>query len=327
MSFVYWRIIFISRCSAAFVIVLWQLMWIAFPSNSVFRKSASLGKMRGIDYYASCELICAMATALMYYRLKFGRYPNIVRPVGFNEKIMWYKFFGEIKVPESGDKLSTNLLLTEELKKQVLTLPVVWSSEVPRLPSNTDIEPGTYYLKASHGSGMFERIQYPLSDSRRTELERIGSSWLKNRFGWSDGEWWYSTFKPKLLMEQSVTGDENSISWNFYVVNGKVPMIGLFMKSTDGHECSTWLDERFCALPWKSKLPDVSDYKIGSQQNLMLEISKKIGEKFAAIRVDFLLGTDGRIYLCELTFSPGNAMTYRPPEVDALLTKHWLNLY
>lgn len=303
-----------------------QLTRIRHAANSPWQRSVSAGHQRGIDHYTPTQLIWTLATAMRRYRLKFGHYPNLMRPTSFNEKVMWFKFFGELKVPESGNKLATHTFIPETLRPQLSCPPLVWQSDKARLPANDDIAPGVYYLKASHGSRMFERVVYPLSDEQRARLEAKSEAWLSRRYGWDNGEWWYNVFKPRLLLEHSVTGINESISWNFYVLNGQVPLVGMFLKTAEGRECSTWLDGDFKKLPWQSILPPVPDYEIGPRQHEMMRMALEIARPLSAVRVDFLLGEDERIYLCELTFSPGNAMSRRAPEVEALMSAPWTEL-
>lgn len=303
-----------------------QLRQLRAGPDSPWRRRAPAGHMRGIDHYSPTQLTWVLAHAMRRYKAKFGRYPNLVQPASFNDKVMWLKFFGELKVPESGNKLATETFIPPELRNRIRCPPVVWQSSEAKLPANHEIAPGVYYLKASHGSRMFERVTYPLDQGKRTALESKAAAWLARRHGWESGEWWYSVFTPQLMLDRSVTGDTDSISWNFYVLNGQVPMVGLFLKTSTGQEYSTWLDAEFRALPFQSTLPAVPRYEIGPQQQEMLDLARDIARPFSAVRIDFFLGEDQRIYLGELTFSPGNAMSRRPSEVDALLSAPWSEL-
>ncbi len=303
-----------------------QLRRVRRAADSPWRRTPPVGHQRGIDFYSPWQLTWALATALQRYKSKFGQFPNLAPPTSFNEKVLWFKFFGELKVPESGNKLSTETFIPEELRSQLTCPPLVWQSDKAVLPANDELPPGVYYLKASHGSGMFKRLRYPLAESQRAALEEAAALWLKRRYGWGNGEWWYNTFQPRLLLERSVTGDADSISWNFYVLNGRVPMVGMFLKTAEGQECSTWLDGEFKELPWRSSLPPVPHYVIGLRQHDMMQMALAIARPMSAVRVDFLLGEDERIYLCELTFSPGNAMARRAPEVEALMSAPWTHL-
>lgn len=282
--------------------------------------------MRGIDFYSTWGLIWVFSHAFYRYWKKFDHLPSVTCPTTFNDKVLWFKFFGEVPVPQAGDKLATGLFIPPDLRGQLTSLPLVWESENPELPDNATISPGIYYLKANLGSNMFTRIEYPLTKAKRVELEARTRRWLRARPGLDRGEWWYNTFKPKIFLERSVTGDQDSISWNFYVLNGDIPMIGLFKKHLDGTNSSTWLDTHFQHLPTQSVLPSVGDFVVKDQHLHMLEMARKIGSVFNSVRVDFLEGQDGHIYLCELTFAPGDGLSKRPPEVDALLSAPWKTL-
>lgn len=301
----------------------WQLLWCRCRSDSPWRRQPAKGHLRGIDFYTPTQLLWVVANAMRDYRNVHGCYPNLLQPGGFNEKVFWFKFFGELRVPQAGDKLAIRQMLPASLQGRVRCLPVVWQSPHPSLPDNDTLPAGVYYLKANLGSGLFKRITYPLSPDDRLALEQEAKGWLASEFGLSDGEWWYQTFTPILFLEQSVAGDADSISWNFYTLNGQVPMIGMFIKHADGRYSSTWLDAQFQRLPHQSDLNPVDHDgpPVGGQE--MLALAREIGASFNAVRVDFLQGDDGLPYLCELTFAAGNALTRRHRDVEHLLGDPW----
>lgn len=288
-----------------------------------WRRAPTAGHMRGIDFYKPLTLIWVMANAMRQYRRKHGVFPNLIKPVGFNEKVFWFKFFGELKTPESGDKLATSTFIPADLEHLVQCAPLVWHSATACLPDNDAIPAGVYYLKASHGSDMFKRVVYPLSADARHDLETQAARWLRTPYGLEDGEWWYSTFTPQLMLERSVAEEAEPISWNFYVLNGCIPMIGMFVKHADGTSASSWLNGRFEPLRLQSSLPQVQGQCKPRNHAQLFSLAQQIAQPFASVRVDFLQGDDGRAYLCELTFAPGNALTKRPSEVDALLSAPW----
>jgi len=300
-----------------------QILTLRQRDHSPWHHGASPGYQRGIDFYRPIALVSVMATAMRHYHRRHGCYPNIVEPAGFNEKVFWFKFFGELKVPESGDKLSTHRFIPDELRDRLQCAPLVWQGITPELPANDAIAPGVYYLKVNLGSGMFKRITYPLCPDQRSMLEFTAAQWLCSRYGLNDGEWWYNVFEPRLLLEHSVSGNADPISWNVYVLNGHIPMVGMFVKHADGSQSSSWLDETFRPLPWRSTFPPVRDYRVPENHVELIDFARRIARPFVSVRVDFLQGEDGKIYLCELTFSPGNALSRRPPEVDALLSAPW----
>jgi glycosyltransferase involved in cell wall biosynthesis len=309
--------------SAAYQEAIKQMLALRGCPHSPWRRAPQHGFIRGIDFYTPSTLMQAMGNAMQAYRLAHGVYPDIVTPQNFNEKIFWVKFFGEIKVPASGNKLETQAFIPEAIRDHVRCPDIVWQSLLPALPENDDMPAGVYYLKASHGSGMFQRVTFPISPTQRAELEAMSQCWLATKYGLHDGEWWYSTFTPAILLERSVQGDTDSIGWNFYVLNGQVPMVGLYRKHADGHNDSTWLDANMLPLPNQPSLPAITGYVLPPYAHQMFDWAKQIAAPFSAVRVDFINGEDGKLYLGELTFSPGNALNQRHPEIDRLLSEPW----
>lgn len=301
----------------------WQLWRCWCRSDSPWRRQPTPGHLRGIDFYTPTQLLWVVANAMRDYRNVHGCYPNLVQPGGFNEKVFRFKFFGELRVPLAGDKLALQALLPAAVRGRVRCMPVVWQSPHPSLPDNEALPAGVYYLKANLGSGLFKRIRYPLSPEDRQALEQEATGWLASEFGLSDGEWWYQTFTPLLLLERSVAGEVDSISWNFYTLNGHIPMIGMYIKHADGRCSSTWLDAQFRRLAHQSDLTSVDHDGPPPGGHEMLALAREIGASFNAVRVDFLQGDDGLPYLCELTFAAGNALTRRHPDVERLLGDPW----
>lgn len=308
-------------------------VWVAWKQVQIYKRSATSpwlekpreGWLRGIDFYRPGQLVWVIAHAMRRYRIVHGSYPNLINPTTFSEKLFWSKFFGEVRHGIAGNKLRTLELIPEEIRSLVHAAPVVWRSHVADLPSNDQIEPGYYYLKASHGSGFFRRIRFPLDGADRKNAVSLTRKWLRKDYGVHHGEWWYRCFDPEIFLEKDVCGDDTSISWNFLVINQAVPQIGLNLKRADGPSQATWLNSDFEPLIHKSSLPEVEDFVLPSSRREMLTLARRIGKEFSCVRVDFLSGKDNRAYLCEITFIPGNALTIRPLEIEMSLFHLWGN--
>jgi hypothetical protein len=252
-----------------------------------------------------------------------GRDPNILVPEVLSDKLFWSKFFRPFKIPESGNKLLTSSFIPAEVRSDITCPEIVWHSTTPRVPRGNEIEPGVYYLKATHGSDMFDRVRYPLSDAEAETLDGKAATYLKHRFGILTGEWWYNAFQPEIMLEKSVTVEPLSIAWCFFVFHGEVAMIAPYQKRPDG--------------PRKVYLrPDFEPVGEGSSEvrlkyaepspatkEAMLSAARVIGRPFGFVRVDFLIGPGERVYLNELTFSPGNGLTPRSRELDQKLGAMW----
>lgn len=303
-----------------------QLQAIRSRPASPFDSPPSPGHMRGLDFYNPRELRIVMARMLADYKRNFGAYPNVASPQLLNEKILWFKLFGEFKVPEAGNKLLTARFLPEEAADLVRIPFIAWHSTTPVLPPDESIEPGHYYLKASHGCNMYCRVRFPLDDRDRAKLEAECRRWLAKPYGLDDGEWWYNVFPKEILLEKDVSDSDGSTSWNFFVIGGQVESISLIWKPPQvrrGASLKTRLDPDF-RKPESVRSATLDTPDISAQaRHRMKAAAEIIGRRFGFVRVDFLLGPDETVYLNEITFTPGNGLIRRAPSLEASLGHKW----
>jgi TupA-like ATPgrasp len=240
------------------------------------------------------------------YRRLHGAFPNQRKPTYFDERLFWMKFFTEFKVPESGNKLLTSRFIPEDLKTSISVAKIIWHSSRAKLPRNNEVAPGDYFLKASHGAGMYKKISYPLRSDEFIFLEKICEEWLENKYGLATGEWWYDTFQKEILIEEQIGTDVNSISWHFYTFDGFIGFIMAHRKIESDFvgEFSSF-DENFEILPYQ--VPVKNSYLTQDTRNQLRRYASLIGSQFSFVRVDFLVDDNQKIYLGELTFCPGDA--------------------
>jgi hypothetical protein len=282
---------------------------IKLSTCSPFHKAPRTGYLRGIDFYKGWRLIPALAFAMWVFRRSHGVYPNLLQPAYFDEKLFKLKFFTELKIPESGNKLLTSEFIPAELKTSIGVAEIIWHSPMARLPRNDEILPGAYFLKASHGAGMFKKIRYPLREDEFVCLERVCQEWLENSYGLTTGEWWYSTFQKEILIEEQVGTEDNPISWHFYTFDGVVGHIMAHRKSaSDPVGEFTLFDGSFDILADPKMRRSITGICLTQDTKEQLRRHAcLIGGQFSFVRVDFLVDDDQKIYLGELTFCPGNA--------------------
>ena len=297
----------------------------AIPSP--FATAPPEGYRRGIDHYSRQELIAALQNVLASYRRACGRYPDLARPRLYSEKVNHAKFFAPIKVPESGNKLLTGSLLPPPLGERVSVPEVVWHHDQPLLPANGALAAGVYYLKASHGSDMVRLIRYPLEPGQREALEASCQRWLSRPFGLEHGEWWYNAFPRRLLIEKSISSRIPSLSLLFYVLGGEVALITIFAKALQRGEPNRrlLLDGRFVPLAEQDPVEKrLEDFQLSELlQRRCLEVARALACPFHAVRVDLMVGDDGRIFLNEVTFSPNNGLPFVGRDLDLQLGQLW----
>lgn len=309
-----------GRGERALALARQQLAAIRAAPDSPFTRAPRPGHRRGIDFYDEAGLLAAVGRALAQYESRHGVFPDLVAPAGLNEKIQWLKFFGEIKVPESGNKLLTPALIPGDLRGALRCPEILWHSPEPRLPADADLPPGHYYLKASHGSRMVRRIRYPLSPGQRAELEGQCALWLRTPYGLAHGEWWYSAFRPEVLIEQDVAGEERSLACCVMVLDGEPGYLVLKRKAEGaegGEDEVIRLDADFRDTGARTGGRPMTSREVpAALRARIIEGARRIGAQFAFARVDFLLGAGESLFLGEVTFSPGNGMTRRPRELE-----------
>jgi hypothetical protein len=258
------------------------------------------------------------------YRRCHGVWPSLLKPTYFDEKLFRSKFFAEIKVPESGNKLLTSSFIPVDLETSISVAKIVWHSATAKLPRNDEIKPGFYFLKANHGSGMFKRIRYPLSENELICLERTCEEWLECEYGLTTREWWYSTFKKEILIEEQIGAENYPICWYFYTFEGVIGQITAHRKTGSIDEL-TWFDENFELLAYQD--PRMSRVKniclTQDTQNKLKRYASLISRQLKFIRIDFLVDDNQKIYLGELTVCPTNAHNSFPKERQTYLGNLW----
>lgn len=285
------------------------------------------GYRRGIDHFDRRMLIRVMANVLAWYRVSGGRFPDLIEPTSYSEKLNHAKFFAAMKIPETGNKSLTETFIPDHLVGTVRYPPIVWRSPVAALPDNDAVLPGVYYLKTNHGSGWVRRIEYPLSRSEKASLEREFALFLETDFGIELGEWWYNTFERELLLEEAVTSRNPSTAILFFVIGGAVRYISVDQKAlTAGDVTKTLLlnpdftvsdvqrpePERMCDV-------DLSD----DLKTALLAVAEDIGGQFDCVRVDLMVGDDGGIYLNELTHVSNAGHPFHDRRMDEALGRAW----
>jgi hypothetical protein len=195
------------------------------------------------------------------------------------------------------------------------------------LPGNDEILPGDYYFKASHGSGMTERVSFPLKEKERARLEAQALEWLACAYGLYDGEWWYNAFQKEILLEEAITDERDSTALMFHVFDGEIGLISFYKKGLSGVSAdkSLWLDPYFNRLPYQDERVETIEgvFLAAETKSNLKMFASRIGKPFSYVRVDFLLDRKEKAFLGELTFSPNNALLRWPLELDLHLGKKW----
>ena len=269
-------------------------------------KSAQTMTMRGVDFYPWKDFIRALIRGAHIFKLENGYLPPLVSPKTFNEHMFVRKFFAPLSVPSLANKLAAKDYVKARLGEEFLPA-VAWVGDDVGELFATKQDAGRYVLKANHGSGwnMFLNLPDDFS-ARRTEIEQRAMSWLTSQFGYDWGEWHYSTFKPKLFLEDFIdfNGVQTPDDYKFYCFRGKACFIEVDV------DRFTQSLSAFYTPDWKYIPVNYGEAPIQRARPRNLEDMIRVAEVIAAdmdfIRVDLYSDGNSRIKFGEITFIPGN---------------------
>lgn len=291
---------------------------VALRSQMLDQDGMRLGNtLRGIDFYDEKNFAIAVSNAAARFLLAHGVLPDIVAPVTFNEKIQYRKFFEPLPLPTPGDKLGLDRYIPETVKP--------WLSFPERriLAKGNNVVPaaGAYWLKANTGSAMNTIIS--LADcSLEQEVNKLLRT-ARFDYGLHWGEWWYSTIKPKLFLEQDIGNGQPIADYKFYVFAGKVFCFHVTTDRLIGPKVQFWSPQGETLPFFLGYAPPEHPQPLPPEIDTMLEVAAAVGSQFSFARIDMYC-VDGRLYLGEITLSPGDGVQkFGDPETDLLFGQHW----
>lgn len=285
----------------------------------LFAGAPPSGTGRGIDAYQPEDLPKVYCNACNIFHDALGRFPDLVRPQSTADHFFAMKFFHPIPLkPNPSDKLAAISYLPAEMRNRVGWPRRVWVSDQPALPEPGAVAPGTYWLKLSKGWGMNRKVVWPPGDAERDELEAMARHWWHRPYGVGWGEWWYGLGKPRLFLEQDLSGMMvNRPEIKVFVRDGEVKMLYSIWSLSDGRLEQSYFDASLRRLPGRSPKFGPLDEPLPDTIGLMMEAAAEIGKRFRVVRVDFINAAGPIPYLGELTLchvNAGNVLS--PPEFD-----------
>ena len=189
--------------------------------------------------------------------------------------------------------------------------------------------PDKFVLKCNHGSGM-NIIVRDKSQINESNVRNRLNAWMNDDFAFRNGfESHYHWIERKIFAEEyiSIPESQDVPDYKFICMNGEPVYLQIISERFSAGRRMRYYDMNLNRL-------DISrrDFSIGSdaidimpqQFDLMKQYAKQLSKDFKFVRVDFY-EANGRIYLGELTFTPGAFIfRYGRPEdeiaVGGLLT-------
>ncbi|HYS66811.1 MAG TPA: ATP-grasp fold amidoligase family protein [Paraburkholderia sp.] len=276
--------------------------------------------IRRIKERAKCTLPDVLFLSLLH-RKCIGRYPKLIHPTTFNEKILQRSLKPDPRFANLTDKLTVRDYVAAKLGSDhlipLIAVPEVFDRQV------FDALPNSFVMKANHGSSFVEVIR----DKAQTSfdrLEQIAARWLSTDFYQVSRERHYRKIRPRIFFEQLLLDQRGHIPADFKLHcfggrEGRPIMYILvisdrFGPSTHGDVYDENWNHLNVAIGYykRSAAPAPRPKHLDS----VLDAAVRLSEDFDYVRVD-LYAPDNEVYFGELTFTPGaGVLPFTPDSID-----------
>jgi hypothetical protein len=234
-----------------------------------------------------------------------GYVPQLAAPSSFTEHLFVRQFFAALPMPALADKLAAREHVRARLGEDVLPALAWVGDSVDELLA---IEPpsGRYVLKPNHGSGWLTFLDLPADLSRRRdEIAKLAGEWLSSRFGYEFGEWQYSTFKPRLFLEEFLEFKPGGTpdDYKFFCFHGKARVINFHVDRFTHHRSALY------DTTWQKSSVHFGRETVSGPRPENLEAMLAAAEAIAAglefARIDLYSDCKEVIKFGEVTLTPG----------------------
>ena len=259
----------------------------------------------------------------------FHRFPNLLNPKTFNEKLQWLKLFDRNPVYCSMvDKYEAKLFIAEKIgEKYIVPTYGIWNSfdeiDFSSLPNK-------FVLKTTHDcGGVYVCNEYSSFD--RIKAKAFLDQHLRYDYFSEGREWPYKNVKPRIIAEEYLCDDIGTDlrDYKFFCFNGIVRCFKVDYNRFSKHGANYYTsDGELMTLGESCCPPDHSvNVKLPAQSIIseMIGISEALSSSFKFLRVDFYY-INQKIYIGELTLYPNSGFgPFTDTEWDIVLG-NWLSI-
>ena len=238
------------------------------------------------------------------FRRELGAKIDLRHPVGFNEKIQWYKlYWRDPLMTICADKVKVRDYVAERIGPQILNeLYGVYAD-----PAEIDFDklPSQFVFKANHSSG--QNIFCPnLQTFDRQQAIKQLTKYLQFNHYKSGREWAYKHIPRRIICEKYLEQNGSPpIDYKFFCFHGQPAFIQVDCDRFADHQ-RTLYDLDWKVLPFRIRWPQVlTPVDRPPTLPIMLDIAKKLSTPFPFVRVD-LYSLQEKVVFGELTFYPGS---------------------
>ncbi len=260
-----------------------------------------------------------------YAQLKY--FPDLDHPKSWNEKLLWLALYYKNPIHAvASDKARAKQWIADRVGQEYV-VPLIGAY---RNVNDIDFKslPNSFVMKANEGWGANEVIL--VTDKKRYDYDRlkaVASNWL---YPWSS--YYYNNMcitdekpaEPLIVIEEYLEHEDKEYlnDYKFYCCNGEVKFALIVTDRGSKYQQRTFVDADWNVLPvyragkGGSEAPE-------KPENLekMFELARELSKDVPLVRIDFY-NLDGRIYVGEMTFTPGMFLRFEPRAMDFKLGEY-----
>lgn len=258
----------------------------------------------------------------LLHRKHVGRFPRLLRPTTFNEKILRRSLRPDPRYRALTDKLEVREYVSSKIGDKYL-VPLISAPDV-FTQTVFDALPDAFVMKANHGSNFVEVVR-DKSQQRFEHLQILAARWMCTDFYRIARERHYRQIQPRIFFEDLLLDEGGQIPADYKVhcfrgqSSGRPKMFIVVISDRFGSNTRgdvydvQWNHLEVGIGPYaRSPAPQPPPKNLAS----ILDIAATLSEDFTYVRVD-LYAPKNEVYFGELTFTPGaGVVPMRPDCVD-----------
>ncbi len=297
---------------------------LTLAARNVLGAAKRLAKLQASNALSHAPVAVNVACrAIKKYRYTFGRYPNVLAPRTFNEKIQARKIFDRRRIFSVwADKALARSFVGDRLGHSLLPRLYWLTADPGNIPF--DLLPRRYVVKATHGSGWV----WVVKDGATVDRDALVATcrdWLRTNYYDLNQEPLYRKVTPRIIIEEFLDNGQGEVpdDFKFYVFGGTVRFIQIDLARFGEHRRAIY-DRNWNLVPVQLTVQRYCGI-VGRPTRLeeMIRVAEALAGDIDFVRVD-LYEAAGRVYFGEMTPSSGNGFNKFTPEIyDDIFGSFW----
>ncbi|MRI69877.1 hypothetical protein FDP56_05530 [Enterococcus casseliflavus] len=267
-----------------------------------------------------------------YYKNSFGQLPDLINPKMYSEKLQVLKFdyAKNNTVILAGDKVGMREYVSS-CGLDHLLVPIVGTFDSLK-QIDWESLPNSFVMKKSNASGQMFTVK-DKSKVNRNEIYKQMRIWMKIDFGQNMIEPHYRKMKSRIIIEEFLSGI--SEDWRIFYFSGEPKFVQIdkwiepsnekiighkrrirIWTDTKGKILEVLADKEAVNVPYKSGM----SIELPADFEKMIENGNILSKDFPLVRIDYF-HSNNKLYLGELTFTPGSGYQVLTPKMQKDLGK------